>query len=42
MDEEERKREMDDDVDATLASDGIDLFVDLWRGTVLSLGPKTI
>ena len=31
MDEEERKREMDDDVDATLASDGIDLFVDLWE-----------
>ena len=31
VDEEERKREMYDDVDASLASHGIDLFVDLWE-----------
>ena len=31
MDEEERKRKMDDSVDALLASEGIDLFVDLWE-----------
>ena len=31
MDEEERKSKMDDGVDTSLASEGIDLFVDLWE-----------
>ena len=31
MDEEERKIKMDDGGDTSLASDGIDLFVDLWE-----------
>ena len=31
MDEEERKRKMDDGVDLSLASEGINLFVDLWE-----------
>ena len=30
MDEEERKRKIDDGVDISLASEGIDQFVDLW------------
>ena len=30
MDEEERKRKMDDSDDASLTSEGIYLFVDLW------------
>ena len=30
MDEEERKRKMDDGVDTSLASEGIYPFVDLW------------
>ena len=30
-DEEERKRKPDDGVDTSLASEGIDLFVDLWE-----------
>ena len=29
MDEKERKRKMDDRVDTSVASEGIDLFVDL-------------
>ena len=36
MDEEERKRKMDDGVDLSLASEGINLFVDL-RGAQLCL-----
>ena len=31
MDEEERKTKMDDRVDTSLASEGIDLFVDFWE-----------
>ena len=31
MDEEEIKIKIDDDVDTSLASDGTDLFVDLWK-----------
>ena len=31
MDEEEIKIKMDDGVDISLASEGIDLFVDLWE-----------
>ena len=31
MDEEERKRKTDDGVDTSLASEGIDLVVDLWE-----------
>ena len=31
MDEEERKRKIDDCVDILLASEGTDLFVDLWE-----------
>ena len=31
MDEEERRREMDDGVDISLALEGTDLFVDLWE-----------
>ena len=31
MDEEERKMKMDDGVDTSVASEGIDLFVDLWE-----------
>ena len=31
MDEEERKRKVDDDVDTSLASEGTDLFVGLWE-----------
>ena len=31
MDAEEMKIKMDDGVEASLASEGIDLFVDLWE-----------
>ena len=31
MDEEDRKIKMDDGVDISLASEGIDVFVDLWE-----------
>ena len=31
MDEEERRRKMDDGVDISLALEGTDLFVDLWE-----------
>ena len=31
VDEEEIKTKMDDDVDTSLASEGTDLFVDLWK-----------
>ena len=31
MDEEEINIQMDDDVDTSLPSEGIDLFVDLWE-----------
>ena len=31
MDEEEIKIKMDDSVNTSLASEGIDLFVDLWE-----------
>ena len=31
MDEEERKRKMDDGVDPSLTSEGNDLSVDLWE-----------
>ena len=31
MDEEERKRQMDDDVHTLFALEGIDLVVDLWE-----------
>ena len=31
MDEEERKIEMDDSVNSLLATEGIDLVVDLWK-----------
>ena len=31
MNKEEIKRKMDDGVDTSLASEGIDLFVDLWE-----------
>ena len=41
MDEQERKAQMDDGVDTSLASEEIDLFVDL-RGAALSLIPRMI
>ena len=31
MDEEERTRKMDDGVNTSFVSEGIDLFVDLWE-----------
>jgi len=31
VDEEERKMKIDDGVDISIASEGIDLFVDLWE-----------
>ena len=41
MDEEEIKIKMDDGVDTLLASEGVDLFVDLWEAKLaLSLGPR--
>ena len=40
VDEEESKRKMDDGVDTLLASDGIDLFVDLWEAQPCLRDPK--
>ena len=37
MNEEEIKIKVDDGVDTSLASEGIDLFVDLWEAQPLSL-----
>ena len=39
MDEEERK--MDDGVDTSLASEGIDLFVDLWEAQPCLWDPES-
>ena len=38
--EEERKRKMDDGVDTSLASEGTDLFVDLWEGQLCLWDPE--
>ena len=40
VDEVERKILMDDDVDTSLASDGMDLFVDLWEAQPCLTEPK--
>ena len=40
MDEEESKRKMDDGVDTSLASEGIDLFVDLGEAQPCLRDPK--
>ena len=41
MDEEEIKIKMDDGVDTSLASEGVELFVDLWEAQLaLCLGPR--
>ena len=44
MDEEERKMKMDDGVYTSVASEGIDLFVDLWElaHAALSLGLRMV
>ena len=40
VDEEEIKIKMDDGVDSSLASEGIDLFVDLWEAQSCLWDPK--
>ena len=40
MDEEEIKIKIDDGVDTSLASEGIDLFVDLWQAQPCLWDPK--
>ena len=40
MDEEEIKIKMDDCVDTSLASEGIDLFVNLWEAQPFHWDPK--
>ena len=40
VDEEEIKRNMDDGVDTSLASEGIDLFVDLWEAQACLWTPE--
>ena len=40
MDEEEIKIKMDDSVNTSLASEGTDLFVDLWEAQSCLLDPE--
>ena len=40
MDEQERKAQMDDGVDTSLASEITDLFVDLWEAQPCLLDPE--
>ena len=42
MDERKKEKKMDDRVDASLASEGIDLFVDLWEAQPCLWDPKYI
>ena len=42
MDEEEIKIKMDDEVDSSLASEGTDLFVDLWEAQTCLWDPVVV